>query len=261
MNNSSVKAVILAAGRGTRRLPITRVIDKVMMPIVNRPVVDYVIEQAVRVGVREIVLVVSSQDTLIKKYYDDKLRLETEYPWLELEGEVTFEYLVQEASGRYGTAAALDVTRPAIGNEPFLVLMADGFIYNRAENPIDILMSGREKYGADMGLVGLRLLGERAEKVSTIELKDGNYLHALHEKPVGLEPSQLYLTNISNYLLTADIFEVIDDLPSSNGEYYLTDAVEIYAKNNKVFVAPVDGEFCDSGNPTDWYRANQLFLG
>lgn len=262
MNQKPIKAVILAAGRGTRRLPVVRVIDKAMLPIVNRPVIDYVVEQAVRAGVREIAVVVSDENTLIKRYYGDKIVIEHEYPWLNIEREVTFVYPVQEASDRYGTGVALDAARTFVEHEDsFLVLMADGFVYNDGLNPLNLLIEGCDKYRAPAGLLGLRLFGERAQKVSTIDLKDGAYLHALREKPEGLEPSQLYLTNISNYLLNPEIFTVLANLPAHNNEYYLTDAVELYARDHKVFVAPVDGEFCDAGNPQDWHKANNLFLG
>ncbi len=255
-------AVILAAGKGTRRLPVTRAIDKAMLPIGNRPVVDYVVEQAVVAGITRLVFVISEPDSLIKKYYTGSFSTVQEYPWLNIDKVVACEYIIQPSNGRYGTAAALDCAKDAVKKEnSFIMVPADGFIYS---NPPDAMKSIVEEYVQDKDAVavlgGLKTTSAEASLYSTIDYREDGSLMRLNEKPKDLDPTQEYLSNVSYYVFEPAIFDYISHLTPVNGEYLLTDTVSELAISHNVSVVPVEGKYLDSGQLEAWVQSNIFML-
>lgn len=251
-------AIILAAGRGSRRLPITRTVDKAMLPMGNRPTVDYVVEECVKAGVRRLVFVVSSQDTLIKKYYGDSFMLEHEYAWLQLSEEVLCEYIVQDDALGYGTAAALKAVEKYVDDEQFIVMPADGFIYSDfpvMSQLVESYKSDSRSYGV---LAGLLVSASDASLYSTISYDHHKNLTNLVEKPQNLDGAKNYSANVSYYILHRSIFDVLRTTHEVNGEFYLTDAIVALAKNAPVKVVPIEGTYLDSGQLRAWVNANNI---
>lgn len=252
-------AVILAAGRGGRRLPITRVIDKAMLPIGNRPVVDYVVEQCAEAGIERIVFVISTRDSLLKKYYSNQIDIAEEYPWLQLKGKITCDYVVQLVSDTsYGTAAALESVENVIAEECFIVVPADGFIDGSEASVMSKMIDAYvNDDGLDGVLAGLTMPANEAIVHSTIGHSGDGKLTLLNEKPTNLDQSKSYPVNLSYYLLPRGIFDDIRELHPAGGEYRLTDAVNKLAERTRIDVVPVEGNYLDAGQLMAWVSANQ----
>lgn len=247
-------AVVLAAGRGTRRLPATRVLDKAMLPIGNRPVVDYVIEQCAMAGIRRIVMVVNSAGGLISQHYGKTVDIATEYPQLGIHGAIAMEYVVQPAGG-YGTASAVACVEAIVHDDRFVVIPADAFIYNPTQPALGRIIDAIHTSDVRGAVGGLVLDGGEVSKYSVIT-KENGHLTGLIEKPQGLDVNARYEANMSYYVLPQEIFDAIRSLTPTNNEYYLTDAVVAVAMKSPIVVVPVEGEYLDSGQLDSWVRAN-----
>jgi UTP-glucose-1-phosphate uridylyltransferase len=251
-------AVILTAGNGTRRLPITRVIEKAMLPVGNRPTADYAVEQCVAAGVTRIVFVVSSEESQVQQYYGDAIDVAVEYPWLEQTGDVEVMYVAQRSEYGYGSGSGLRSARDVLAGVPrFIVIAGDAFLAC-ASNPVAGLLAG---CGTTAGaLVGLEVPESDVRHYGILTVHDG-CLADLQEKPERLAEGQLPLANVSYYVLPEAIFRLLDEVKQTGGEYYLTDAVLALASREKVAVVSLEGEYLDSGQVDKWLVANQYVLG
>lgn len=262
MKTQPKTAVILAAGRGSRRLPITRVIDKAMLPLGNRPTIDYVVEQIVSVGITKIIFIVTNSNSLIKEFYGQTINSKDHYPWLKIDSLVSCEYLLQPINDEYyGTAAALNSTSNHINhNECFLVLPADGFIYNGGPILDKLIKSYLNSSKSHSALVGLSCNSDEIQHYSSISASKDNLLISLIEKPTKIDKSKRYLANISYYIFEWPIFEYIEQTQPVSNEYRLTDTLNILAKDTNILVLPADGEYLDSGQLKTWQKANDIII-
>jgi UTP--glucose-1-phosphate uridylyltransferase len=250
-------AVILTAGNGTRRLPITRVIEKVMLPVGNRPTVDYAVEQCLAAGIRRLVFIVSRDDSQVRQYYGDTIDVAAEYPWLEQAGTIKVMYVVQRPEYGYGSGSGLKSAREALASVArFVVIAGDAFLACQT-NPVAGLLAGCGD--AEGALVGLEVPASDVRHYGILTAR-GGYLRDLQEKPESLAKGQLPLANVSYYVLSQAIFGLLDEVRQTGGEYYLTDAVLALAVRQKVAVVPVVGRYLDSGQVDKWLAANQYVL-
>lgn len=273
------KAVITCAGFGTRFLPITKTIQKEMLPILNRPIIDYIVDDCIEAGIEEIIFVVKeSEGRLVEHYYTEyrslKQHLEKmgkyeEYKdKLSLHGQnefgtkVKFKFITQTIADRYGTAIPVELAKEHLKNEDsFLVFMGDDFIFNadgknEAKEMIDLFSNSNSK-----GLVTCIIKPEDElykYGIAVVKKENGfTYLNNLVEKPKpGTAPSNL--ANISQYIFTPEIFDIIaTQKPNeASGEYYITDSATILAQNNNVCIYTPDGVYLDGGNVLGWLKAN-----
>ncbi|MBU1885836.1 hypothetical protein KKE34_04495 [Patescibacteria group bacterium] len=266
------KAIITTAGFGTRFLPISKTIQKEMLPILNRPVVDYVVEDLVKAGIEEIIFVINEHNIQIKHYYSENLRLKQ---YLEKMGkskryqevvgvhqQANFTFIKQPDDEQYGTAVPVKLCEELLKNEEaFLVFMGDDFIYSNngdseaakmvelfENNQVGGIATFIEKPDEELHLYG----------IAGIEEKNGvKYLQKLVEKPAsGTAPSNL--ANISKYIFTPEVFEIIrnQEVDPKSGELYITDTVGELAKRSKVAIHIPEGEYLDGGNVKNWLKAN-----
>lgn len=254
-------AVILAAGKGSRRLPITRVIDKAMLPVGNRPIIDYVVEQCLAGGARRIIFIVNDLDSLICKYYGSNIDLAKEFDSLGEHGNASVEYVVQDQSKLgYGTASALQAASKLLASEEYFIVAAgDGFIYS----PNTHIFSDMSKMlAANSGgsIAGVIMPGLDIQKYSLIKENNEKVLEEIVEKPQDFDPNKSGMANLSYYILHNSIFDIFEKLELKNNEYYLTDAVTILSSEKPVYVCPVQGEYLDSGQLDKWVAANQHIL-
>lgn len=253
-NTSTVDtAVIMAAGRGSRRAPITRAIDKAMIPIGNRPTIDYVVEQCAYAGVRSIIVTVNDHDTTIKRYYQDEVDIAEEYPWLNLSGKMTFTYVTQDGIDAYGTGAAMLAVEPHVRGR-FFVLASDAFFDDIAsvKNMID---KGR----GGPSVLGLMVRGHEARNYGVIEQDEKGYLRRLREKPDDLRTDIKHPCYMSYALLDDTIFETLHATELENNELYLTTAIQDWDK--PVAVVPTDAAYMDNGRLQPWIQANVRLFG
>jgi UTP--glucose-1-phosphate uridylyltransferase len=269
------KAIIPLAGFGTRRLPITKAIEKCMLPVGNRPIVDYVVEDCIKAGITDIIFVVSEQFNQLQTYYGNNQLLE-EYlahkgkqkELDEVKGlskKANFHYIVQDQHQPHGTAVPVGLCANMVNQgEHVLVLMGDDFIYNAdGSSEVERLIKQVEATGATAGLLAAHVPKEEVGKYGVIEMStsDGNDFFARIVEQPKPEEAPSNLINISKYLFDAQMFgfvkQVLAEPPAANGEYQIIEALNHYVKSGKpLTVVEATGEYLDGGTLPGWLHAN-----
>lgn len=261
------KVVIPAAGFGTRFLPQTKAMPKEMLPVVDKPVIQYVVEEAVSSGIKDIIIVTGANKRAIEDHFDvpdenliKNLLHGKKYPLLEQVKEISemanFIYIRQK--GPYGNSTPINSARHLVENEPFLVLWGDDFVSSkppRAKQMIDAYY----KYETTI-LCGIRTDKEEDTKryafVKGKDLGNGVYkVERLIEKPgPGNAPSDLAI--VSGYVLTPDIFPILDlQKPGKGGEYYLPEAIDALARKHPVYAIEIkNAKYYDTGNKIEYMK-------
>ena len=267
-------ALILAQGFGTRFLPITKSIQKEMLPLLDRPVIDYVIEDCLKAGVKRVIVAVKPGEVQIRNYYTPQadfrayLRQKGALAKLELLDVVeqrgqAVSFIEVDPLKQYGTAVPVLAARELLQSEPaFLVITGDELLYQPdGQSAVQGLIDLWQLTHAPV-ITGLSVdpnLIDRYGIIDTVE-KDGIlYLKSLVEKPaIGSVSS--HLANLSKYILTANILPLIahQEADSRSGELYLTDSISLLAEISPVAVySPEQAVYLDCGNPESWLKANQ----
>ena len=275
---SITKAIVPVAGWGTRRLPITKIIEKSMLPVGNRPLVDYSVQELIKAGVKDIYMVISdSEPCQVQEYYKDNLALnkyliergkEDRLKLAKtLPDDVTIHYTVQDPSAKYGTAVpiAMVVDEYRI-DEPVLVFMGDDFVWNPdGESAAEALIKASEN-GEHSAILGVEIPREKVEKYGVLSAEEGNLVGVV-EKPTPEEaPSNLI--NVSKYVMTPELLKEIvkyvdeHDFGPKDQEYMVTDPIDEFIKNGGIMrVAPTNGEYLDGGSVEGWLHANNVVVG
>lgn len=261
------KAVIPAAGFGTRHLPITKAIAKEMLPILDRPAIDYVVEECVMSGITDICIVVSRGKSMIADYFDRVPEIESSLAkagktaLLEkmnaYMGKVHITYVRQPEMR--GTAYAVDLCRDFAAGEPFALLFPDDVMYNPDKPVTRQLMEAYYEVNAPIIGVqdippeeavkyGVMLPLERRGKLTRV----GGY----QEKPA-VKDLVSTLTSLGRFVLTPEVFDFIKTVkPTLNGEYYLSTAFDDMAKVKPVYSYTFDGIRYDMGGREGFLKAN-----
>lgn len=263
------KAIIPVAGWGTRMLPITKAIEKCMLPVGTRPVIDYVVQDVLKSGVTDIYFVVGEQSSQIESFYrsniklNDYLRAKGKDDLLEqvapLSG-VNIHFITQPSVGGYGTSIPVGLTSQFIApDEMALVIMGDQFFWRKdsGSNAADLIELVQSR-GLTAGLFGNPVPKEDVSKYGIIEKDELDNFVRIVEKPKPKETSS-NLNNSSFYLFDKAMFELARNLPvnSSRGEYEITDVINAYVSSGRrVAVGTVEGEYMECGSPEGWLRAN-----
>lgn len=271
------KAIIPVAGWGTRMLPITKSIEKCMLPVGLRPVIDYVVQDVLRAGVTDIYFVVGEQSTQVQSYYRSNIQLndylrragkEDKLSMVAPLKDVSIHFLIQPSTGGYGTSVPVGLCSEFIADdEQAFVIMGDQFFWRRdgGSNAADLaaLVAAR---GLSAGLLGNPVDDDFIPLTGVIEKDaEGNFVRVV-EKPT-LEEAPSNLSNSSFYVLDKKIFELARTLPANpkRGEFELTDAINAYvASGGKIAVGEASGEYMECGSPRGWLKANNEmfeFLG
>jgi UTP--glucose-1-phosphate uridylyltransferase len=264
-----MKAVIPAAGIGLRFLPLTKSQPKEMLPIVDKPTIHYVVEEAVKSGIDDIIIITGRGKRAIEDYFDKSVELEllcrnTVYE-AELQSvdklfeNVEIHYIRQKE--QKGLGHAIYCARKHVGDEVFAVLLGDTI--NVAEIPVlKQIMNVHEKYKSTVIAVeNIKLEDvERYGVVSGRKISEKLYLaEGLVEKPKASEtPSTIGITG--TYILTPAIFECIKHTPPGrNNEIQLTDALNILCKQEPIYAYMFDGKRYDVGTKLDWLKVKFEF--
>ncbi|HET8690177.1 MAG TPA: sugar phosphate nucleotidyltransferase [Candidatus Saccharimonadales bacterium] len=270
------KAIITASGYGTRRLPITKAIDKCMLPVGNRPLIDFVVADCLAAGVEDIYLIVSQGNDLIRSYYSPNPELEAHLREAGKTAElaavippagVKFHFIDFDMSGKRGTAAAFAAARQFIGADDYaLCFTGDDFIYNRegqseAARLIEATEPGQSAMlGAPMDPNRLASYGV----IVTHESGGRQVFDHIQEKPPAGE-AKGELINVSKYLFHGSFFAELDRTmegdPTKAGEYYITDPINAYvAAGHSLQVVEAAGRYLDGGTLDGWLKANQIVI-
>lgn len=266
------KAIIPVAGWGTRRLPITKAVEKCMLPVGNRPIVDYVVRDCVKAGITDIYFVVNKGSTQLQQYFSDNERL-NEYltyngkqDMIELAkppANVTFHYIEQDSNGKYGTAIPVALIYPQLKKgESVLYVMGDAFSYS-ADGSSEF---GRLLVGTPDGGVGLMSAPVPMEEVSRYGVidfdEDTGLFRGIVDYPAPDQAPSNQI-NLANYVLN---YEVMTNTYNYcqldvSGEYFLTMVISQYVVDKgAVNVVPSQGEYLDCGNVHGWLHANNLIV-
>ncbi|MGD0057073.1 MAG: UTP--glucose-1-phosphate uridylyltransferase GalU [Methanomassiliicoccales archaeon] len=261
-----MKAIIPAAGLGIRFLPMTKVQPKEMLPVVDKPTIQYVVEEAFAAGITDIIIVTGAGKRAIEDHFDKSPELEA---ILERQGRtkelkeirrianmVDIHYIRQKVAK--GLGDAIYCARNHIGKEPFAVMLGDTI--NISKVPVvKQLMEVHEEVGASV----LAVEPVPKEKISDYGIIDGKLIRKrlylidnLVEKPrMDDAPSNIGITG--TYVLTPGIFDCIERTPQgTNGEVQLTDALRILRKKEKVYGYWFEGTRYDIGDKLGWIKTN-----
>ena len=259
------KAVIPAAGFGTRFLPQTKAMPKEMLPIVDKPVIQYVVEELVASGITDIVIVTGWHKRAIEDHFDypnELIQTLKEQGKFELLDSVkktaelaNFIYIRQK--GPYGNGTPVLCAKSVIGDEPFVVIWGDEFIYAHPPRVLQCI-EVFEKYG-DPVISAVRVPKQDVSRYGIVEAtnveKNIWQINKLLEKPSREEaPSNLAAHGC--YVLTPDIFPILEKIgPGKSGEIWLTDAIKKLMKSRPVYACEVkDAKYYDTGNKLEYLK-------
>ena len=260
------KAVIPAAGYGTRFLPMTKAIPKEMLPIVDKPVIQYVVEEALQSGIEEILIISGHGKRAIEDHFDTNMDLEL---LLKQKGKTKLLSMVQhisEINVHYirqkhmrGLGDAILCAKSFVDDEPFAVLLGDDVVYNESQPALRQLLDVYTKVGATV--LGCQKV--RKEQVASYGIVDGiptscpDLLKVVDmvEKPTAAQAPSC-VAALGRYIFTPDIFEILQRIPvEPHGKLQLTDAIKIMARREAVYAYNFKGQQYDAGDKLGYLKA------
>lgn len=264
------KAVIPAAGYGTRFLPATKATPKEMLPIVDKPTIQYIIEEALSSGIEDILIISGHGKRAIEDHFDSAPALEQE---LERKGKRELLDIVRETTDvnvhyvrqKYmrGLGDAILCAKSFVGNEPFAVLLGDDVVYHPQRSALRQLMDVYEKTGGSV--LGCQVVPD--EQVSSYGIVAGNIMEDTRlmrvsdmvEKP-SLEEAPSRMAVLGRYIIRPEIFDILSDTtPGKGGEIQLTDALKVLAQLEAVYAYDFEGKRYDLGDKLGFLQATVEF--
>ena len=266
------KSVIPAAGYGTRFLPATKATPKEMLPIVDKPTIQYIVEEALASGIEELLIVSGHGKRAIEDYFDSAPALEAE---LRKKGKTDLLQIVQETADinvhyirqRYmrGLGDAILCAKTFMGDEPFAVLLGDDVVYHPERPALRQLIDVYEETGGSV--LGCQQVPD--EKVSSYGIVAGtpvtegreNLLRVsdMIEKP-SLAEAPSHFAVLGRYIIEPEIFAILENTkPGKGGEVQLTDALKVLAKLDNVYAYAFEGKRYDLGDKLGFLKATVEF--
>jgi UTP--glucose-1-phosphate uridylyltransferase len=265
------KAVFPAAGWGTRFLPATKAQPKEMLPLVDKPVIQYAIEEAVAAGIEQVIIVTSSQKRAIEDHFDHNYELEY---LLESKGDIEMLRRVRQIGDmvqiayvrqkeQLGLGHAVLMAKELVGHEPFAVLLSDDVVVSQDRPCIAQLINAYQAVKASVVAV-MEVAPDETHRYGVVDPVPGDAapdershkLRGLVEKPDPSEaPSTLAI--IGRYVLTPKIFEKLEQTPrGAGGEIQLTDAIMALMAEQDVYAYRFEGTRYDAGTTMGWLKAS-----
>ncbi|MGL5414774.1 MAG: UTP--glucose-1-phosphate uridylyltransferase GalU [Clostridium sp.] len=260
------KAIIPAAGLGTRFLPATKAQPKEMLPIVDKPTIQYIIEEAIASGIEEILIITGRSKKCIEDHFDRSVELELE---LEKAGKEEMLHMVQDISNMVdihyirqkeprGLGHAINCAKVFVGDEPFAILLGDDIVYNDEEPCLKQLINCYDEYHTSV--LGVQTVPHN--KVNKYGIVDGIKVEdrvmkvkGLVEKPnIDEAPSDVAI--LGRYIVTPKIFEILDrTAPGKGNEIQLTDALLELVKEEAMYAYDFQGRRYDVGDKLGFLEA------
>jgi UTP--glucose-1-phosphate uridylyltransferase len=259
------KAVIPAAGLGTRFLPASKATPKEMLPLVDKPAIQYVVEEAVRVGITDILIITGRGKRSLEDHFDRSFELEHELArhgkedllkQMEEIADLAEIHYVRQGEPK-GLGHAVGVARHHVGDQPFVVMLGDDIMHERSP-VLQEMLNGYERHGHSV--VALKQVAPKdisSYGCAAVEPAEEGFMRItdIVEKPSPEEaPSNLAV--MGRYLFTPDIFDAIEETPPGKGdEIQLTDAIKLLLNDRGVYGHPFEKGRYDVGNKLDYLRA------
>ena len=262
------KAVIPAAGFGTRFLPATKAVPKEMLPLVDRPIIQYAVEEAVASGIEQIIIVIASGRSAIEEHFDSHPALER---WLEDRGQIELLRAVRRISEvgtiafvhqkeQLGLGHAVLMAKELVGDEPFAVMLPDDVMLNPGGTPVtgQLIEQHRAHRGSVIALHRVPrdetsrygIVAPVREEHRLVEIGD-----LVEKPPVDEAPSDLAV--LGRYILSPKIFDKLETTQrGAGGEIQLTDALRALTREQPVFGYRFEGVRHDAGTRLGWLKAN-----
>ena len=268
MSKDVKKCIIPVGGLGTRFLPASKEIPKEMFPLVNKPTIQYIVEEAIESGIEDIILVSSPTKESIVNHFDRNVGLETRLSDAgkeeQLDEIIKLANLAKFISVRQGepqgSAKAVYQARDIIGDEPFAVMYGDDIMKYRVGKPVlKQLIDVYKKTNANVIAV-TEVDPKDAYKYGIIKYKNAKTgkIDTIVEKPKTNAPSNF--AGVGRYILDPEIFDIIETLPKGVGkEYQLTDAMKALMKKQEFYACDFDGEYLDCGSKLGMIKAQMEF--
>lgn len=261
------KAVFPVAGLGTRFLPATKSIPKEMLPIVDKPLIQYAVEEALEAGIDTLIFVTSRKKHAISDHFDSAFELETklaEAGKIELLERIT-EIVPDEVSRVHvtqtealGLGHAILCAESVVGDEPFAILLADDMVRNDGPGALSQMMHSYRQSGAS--IIGVEEIPREWTSsygiVGVEENEEGHKaIHTMVEKPAPEDaPSRLGV--VGRYILNPAVFDYLRNIPrGAGGEIQLTDGIAAMLQNHSVLALPFEGERYDCGSRHGFIKA------
>lgn len=269
MKKTVRKAIIPAAGLGTRFLPATKSQPKEMLPIVDKPTLQYIIEEAINSGIEEILIVTGRSKKSIEDHFDRSIELELE---LEQKGKKEMLKMVQDISNMVnihyirqkepkGLGHAIYCAKSFIGNEPFAVMLGDDIV--DSETPcLKQLINAYDEYKTT--ILGVQdVEAENVNKYGILDVKhieDRVYkVKDMIEKP-SIEEAPSNIAILGRYIITPEIFNILENQkPGKGGEIQLTDALQTLSKKEAIYAYNFEGRRYDVGDKLGFLEATVDF--
>ena len=265
MGTKIKKAVIPAAGFGTRFLPATKAMPKEMLPIVDKPIIQYVVEEAVQSGIEDIIIVTGWHKRSIEDHFDYPYELEKRLldagkdkqaeEVRRIANMANFIYIRQK--GPYGNGTPVLNARDVIGDEPFAILWGDEFIYSKPPR-LKQMLDVWEKYHAP-NISAVRVPKESVNKYGIADVSDvapGVFkINKIVEKPTP-ENAPSNLATHGAYIMPPRLFDILAKTPlGKGGELWLADAISTLAKEQDVHAVEIqNGTYYDTGNKLEYLK-------
>ena len=259
------KAVIPAAGLGTRMLPATKAVPKEVLPLADRPAIQYLIEEAVHSGIEDIVIITSRTKAAIENYFDYAPELESQLRAVGRDEDARHLRALADMANivcvrqkeMLGLGHAILTARPYVGDEPFAVLLGDDIILSERPVIMQLEDAYREFGGMVIGVQEVPTeLVVKYDSVKMSHLKENLYdVSAVKEKP---RPEEIYSNYaiLGRYILTSKIFDVLEHLPPGHGgEIQLTDAISALCGSERITAVDFEGRRFDTGNMRGYLEA------
>ena len=262
--------VIPVAGLGTRFLPATKAQPKEMLPIVDKPIIQYVVEDAVRAGITDIIFITGPSKRAVEDHFSPNYEL---INWLKKQNKNDVAEEVKKISdmanfifirqkGPYGNGTPVLCAKDIIGNEPFAVMWGDEFFYAPKKSHLKQLIEVYEKYG-DPVLTAYKVDKKDTSKYGILNAlaveKDIYQVKNIVEKP-GPDKAPSNLASLGGFILTPDIFEALENTKvGKGGELWLVDAIFKLLKKRPIYAKLVDGQYYDTGSKLGYLKANVDF--
>ena len=265
------KAIIPAAGFGTRFLPETKAMPKEMLPIVDKPTIQYIVEEILASGIEEILIISGHAKRAIEDHFDSSPELESH---LRANGKEDLLKEIQKISDikvhyvrqpyMRGLGDAILCAKDFIDNEPFGVILGDDVVYNGNGKPaLQQLIDQYEKTAST--IIGCQMVAP--EQVSSYGIIDGEVTNDpdlvkvadMIEKP-SIEEAPSRIAALGRYVITPDVFSALEEIkPGKGGEIQLTDALRVMAGNGNVYAYNFKGKRYDTGNKFEYLKAVMEF--
>ena len=264
------KAVIPAAGYGTRFLPATKATPKEMLPIVDKPTIQYIVEEALASGIEDILIISGHGKRAIEDHFDSAPVLEQE---LKRKGKLDLLDVVRETTDvnvhyvrqKYmrGLGDAILCARSFVGNEPFAVLLGDDVVYHPERSALRQLIDIYEETGGSV--LGCQIVSD--EQVSSYGIVAGHVMENARmmrvsdmvEKP-SLEEAPSRMAVLGRYIISPEIFSILNETkPGKGGEIQLTDAIKVLAQREAVYAYDFEGKRYDLGDKLGFLEATVEF--